>query len=213
MKTTSIILAAAVAATLGGCAVPERSRSLGNAAVPAKAIAQQVCSNCHGIDGNAASPNFPRLAAQPEPYLVAQLTYFRSRNRADPAGFEYMWGISRNLTDDHIKGLAAYFASQAPADNAPGEAQLSAEGKDIFYKGIAAKSVAPCATCHGEKAQGNLSFPRLAGQHADYVVKQLAVFQLTNERPAGVVMKTITHDLSPGEMAAVAQFVQGLPAK
>jgi cytochrome c553 len=71
---------------VAGCANPGRSRDLGNPNIDATALAQQVCSNCHGMTGNAVSPNFPNLAGQVEPYVVAQLNSFKSRNRHDPAG-------------------------------------------------------------------------------------------------------------------------------
>ena len=67
--------------------------------------------------------------------------------------------------------------------------------------------------CHGDHAQGNATFPRLAGQHADYVVKQLMVFQRTDERPEGAVMKTVAHALHPEDMRDVAAYVQGLGAQ
>jgi cytochrome c553 len=65
--------------------------------------------------------------------------------------------------------------------------------------------------CHGNAAQGNDTFPRLAGQHADYVVKQLTVFQRTDERPEGAIMKTIAHELSRDDIENVAAFLQALP--
>jgi cytochrome c553 len=206
---------ACIAACCAGaaCVPVERSRRLDNPAIGARTIAQQVCSNCHGLDGNSVSPNFPRLAAQPQPYLVAQLTGFRNHHRADPAGFEYMWGLSRHLTDEQIRGLAEYFSSQRPLSNSPGTPVLAATGRDIFEHGIAEKQVPPCGSCHGDHGQGNAGFPRLATQHADYVVKQLMVFQRTDERPEGAVMKTVAHLLSTDDMVAVAQYVQSMPAR
>ena len=208
-----VLVALAFSSIAAGCAVPERSRALNDPAVAAPAIAQQVCSNCHGIDGNSVSPNFPRLAGQQPAYLVAQLTGFRNHHRSDPAGFEYMWGLSRHLTDAQIQGLADYFAAQEPTRNAPGNAALTARGEDVFKHGVPAKDIPPCQSCHGPEGQGNGNFPRLAGQHADYVEKQLMVFQRTNERPEGAVMKTIAHLLTPDNMVAVANYVQGLPPK
>lgn len=61
----ALALAAAVALA-AGCSTIERSRDIGNPAVSGATLAAQVCSNCHGVDGNATSPNFPRLAGQPE---------------------------------------------------------------------------------------------------------------------------------------------------
>lgn len=210
LASSACVIAAGIAAA---CAPIERSRRLDNPAIPARTIAQQVCSNCHGVDGNSVSPNFPRLAAQPQPYLVEQLTGFRTHHRSDPAGFEYMWGLSRHLTDEQIRGLAAYFSSQVPQPNAPLDAAQVAKGRDIFEHGIGAKQVPPCGSCHGERGQGNANFPRLAGQHADYVVKQLMVFQRTDERPEGVVMKTVAHLLSVDDMVVVAAYVQSMPPR
>lgn len=214
MRTIIVASSAGVLiAAFAGCAPIERSRRLDNPAIPAQTIAQQVCSNCHGIDGNSVSPNFPRLAAQPQPYLVEQLTGFRDHHRSDPAGFEYMWGLSRHLTDEQIRGLAEYFSSQAPHPNVALDAAETAKGRDIFEHGIAQKQVPPCGTCHGDRGQGNANFPRLAGQHADYVVKQLMVFQRTDERPEGAVMKTVAHLLSVDDMVAAAAYVQSMPVR
>ena len=206
-----ITLALAVSiATLSACAPLERSRDLADSRVPAATLAAQVCSNCHGLDGNSTSPNFPRLAAQPAPYLELQLKEFRSHHRGDPAGFEYMWGLSRHLTDEQITGLANYFSTQTARADAAGDPAAAAKGREIFENGIAAENVPPCGACHGPQGHGNATFPRIAGQHADYVVKQLRVYKSTEQRPAGVAMKQVTHLLAPEEMRAVAAYLQGL---
>lgn len=213
MKRISLTLVLALTVIGAGCSSMERSRSLATPSTPAKTLAAQVCSNCHSIDGNSVSPNFPKLAEQQPDYIVAQLKGFRNHRRADPEGFEYMWGISRSLTDDQIKGLAAYFAAQKSVSPGPGDPKLVAEGKNIFDNGLSAQGVPPCSTCHGDHGQGNGEFPRVAYQHADYVIKQLTVFQRTNERPDGVAMKAITHSLSDQNMAAVAAYLQQMPSK
>ena len=208
---TRFWLAMVALVALAGCAAPERSRNLNDPAVPAMAMAQQVCSNCHGIDGNSISPNFPRLAAQTEPYLTEQLKAFRGHGRSDPAGFEYMWGLSRHITDAQIEGLAAYFSSQAATPNqAKADPALAEKGKAIFENGRPDRNLMACKVCHGDRAQGNGQFPRLAGQHSDYLVKQLIVFQRTEQRPEGAVMKTIAHLLDPQDVDAVAAYLQGL---
>ena len=213
MKKT--LLAACIAAACAGCANVERSRDLANPAVPGKVLAQQVCSNCHGVDGNSVSPNFPNLAAQTEPYLAEQLGAFRKHNRLDPAGFEYMWGLSRSLTDGQIAELASYFAAQKLAAPAypTGKPELREAGKAVFASGVPAKNIPACSTCHGPEGLGNQQFPRIAGQHADYLAKQLLVFQRTDERPEGAVMKVIAHDLTPGNIASVAAYLESLPAR
>lgn len=174
----------------------------------------QVCSNCHGVEGNSVSPNFPNLAAQTEPYLVEQLTSFRGHSRSDPAGFEYMWGLSHRLTDEQIRELAAYFSSRklVAISSDVSEKQLAA-GKAIFENGVPDKNIPMCAACHGDHGQGNGKFPRIAGQHSDYLKKQLLVFQRTDLRPEGAVMKNIAHDLSPQDVENVAAYLQTVPVK
>ena len=217
MTTTTFapLLATLAAAILTmGCSNIERSRDLANPNVSATTMAQQVCSNCHGVTGNAVSPNFPNLAAQVEPYFIAQLTEFRSHDRRDPAGFEYMWGLSRSLTDDQIKGLAAYYAAQVPSPQPiEGDPVRIESGRAIFETGVADKAVPACAGCHGAEGQGNATFPRLAGQHTDYLVKQLVVFQRTDERPQGAIMKTVAHELTPQNIGDVASYLQALPRR
>jgi cytochrome c553 len=211
MKGILLLQALGFLALASGCANLERSRDLANPDVPPAVTAAQVCSNCHGVDGNSVSPNFPRLAGQQPAYIAAQLEAFRSHKRSDPPGFEYMWGISQHLTDGQIKGLAEYFGSQVPLPNAQADGRLLAAGKEIFEKGVPAKEAAPCMACHGPQAQGLATFPRLAWQHEDYMVKQLHVFQETEGRP-GTPMKQITHLLSNDEMVAVASYLQAFPA-
>jgi len=211
MKSSTLALLITAASLAAGCANPTRSRDLANPNVSAATLAQQVCSNCHGLTGNATSPNFPNLAGQVEPYLIAQLNGFKSHGRQDPAGFEYMWGLSRSLTDEQIKGLAEYFAAQKPAQQpVEGAASRMEAGKAIFANGVSAKSIPACANCHGPEGKGNAPFPRIAGQHADYVVKQLLVFQRTDERPAGAVMKVVAHELTRQDIENVAAYVQAM---
>jgi len=213
MKSAILALAAAAAALSAGCANPQRSRDTANPAVPAVTLAQQVCSNCHGMTGSAVSPNFPNLAAQTQPYLVSQLSGFQSHSRRDPAGFEYMWGLSRHLTSEQIAGLAAYYAGQSPTvQPIEGDSHGIEAGKLIFASGVADKGVPACAACHGPEAKGNEGFPRLAGQHADYLVKQLGVFQRTDERPEGSIMKTVAHGLTQQNIQDVAAYLQAMPS-
>lgn len=214
MRHLPIVLAAIAAGAVAftaGCANPQRSRDLANPDVPPAVIAQQVCSACHGVTGVSISPNFPNLASQMPAYLAAQLKEFRSHDRSDPAGFEYMWGLSRSLTDAQIEGLARYYAQQAPAHAAAATgANRVAAGSKLFHEGVSGKSVPACMSCHGDRAQGNGAFPRLAGQHADYVAKQLMVFQRGDERPQGAAMKVIAHELTREDIEDVAAYVESL---
>jgi len=211
MNKSLLTLFVGLAAIGAGCSNLERSRDLANPNVRPEVTAKQVCSICHGIDGNSVSPNFPRLAGQQTAYLIAQLQHFRSQERSDPPGFEYMWGISHHLTDDQIKGLAEYFARQVPKKpDVAVNAQQMAAGKEIYDKGVPGGDVIPCMACHGPMGQGVEAFPRLAYQHADYIVKQLDIFQNTQGRP-GTPMEAITHPLTGENKEAIAAYLQAFP--
>jgi cytochrome c553 len=209
MRALQLTLALVLGTVSTGCTNLDRSRDLGNPKVSPTVTAVQVCSNCHGSDGNSLSPNFPRLAGQQAAYLITQLQNFRNHRRSDVEGAEYMWGISRNLTDDQIAGLAEYYSKQIPQSvgkiDAPPE--LLAAGKDIFEKGLPEQNVIPCSSCHGPKAEGNGPFPQLAHQHASYIVRELNVFQNTQGRP-GTPMETISHPLTTANKEAVAAYLQ-----
>ncbi len=79
--------------------------------VAAKKIVTQVCQACHGVDGNSASPDFPRLAGQRPDYLAHALRDYKSGGRKNPI----MAGFAATLTSDDIDNLAAYYAAQPAA--------------------------------------------------------------------------------------------------
>ncbi len=214
MKTASITLLLALAAIATGCTTTEStSRDLGNPSVHGKTLAEQVCSDCHGVTGNSINPTFPRLAGQQEWYLISELKEFRGHNRLDPPGFEYMWGISRSLTDAQIKELAAYFSAQKPGAAQPENTQLESAGKAIFSNGIPGEGVPACMACHGAEGAGSAAFPRIAGQHANYIIKQLKVFQRTKDRADATAMEALAHNLKPEEIKAVAAYVSTIASK
>jgi cytochrome c553 len=208
----TLFLLPALVVLAAGCANPTRSRQLNNPEVSGETLAMQVCSNCHGLRGVATSPNFPNLAAQQSAYVVGELTSFRDRHRRDPAGFEYMWGISRHLSDAQIQALADYYSAQPPARAAfASTPEALAAGRTLFTQGAGDRGIPACASCHGERGQGAGAIPRLAGQHADYVVKQLGIFHRSaDERPLGSVMTTVGHQLTPADIAVVAAFVESM---
>jgi cytochrome c553 len=167
-----------------------------------------LCSTCHGARGISTSPEFPILAAQREGYLVAQLEAFQAKTREEKAAHDFMWGIAGNLDAAAIKSVAQYFAAQPAPLGRPGDPALIAQGRELFEKGVPDRSIPPCASCHGVKAEGIADFPRLAGQHAKYVVRQIEYIQgLVRKAP---VMHGIVKDLNPDEMQAIAAYVQSL---
>jgi cytochrome c553 len=205
-------LGAAVLATVlsgfAAVAAAQTATSSGAARTPGEERAINLCSTCHGPRGISTSPEFPILAAQREPYLVAQLEAFQARTREEKAAHDFMWGIAGNLDAATIRSIAQYYASQPPAAGRPGDPALVARGRELFTKGLPDRGIPPCASCHGPTAEGAADFPRLAGQHAKYVRRQLEYIQaLTRKAP---VMHGIVKDLMPAEIEAIALYVQSL---
>lgn len=174
----------------------------------ARKVATQVCSSCHGGHGQSVSPEFPHLAGQQRDYLASQLRAFRTRTRADPDAHDYMWGMATMLDEKLIEPLADYYAAQVPPRGQPeADAALLARGDRLFHEGLPDRQVAPCAGCHGPDGKGQAIFPRLAGQHAGYLRKQiLAIQDRLRDSP---VMHGIVRELKPDEIAAVAAWLQG----
>lgn len=170
-----------------------------------KSLATGVCSACHGPGGRSVSSVFPRLAGQQSAYMVLQLEAFRGHMRGDPNAQAYMWGMASQLSDDTIKGLADYYAAQAPVPEQVADPALLAEGEKIYTQGIPAQGVPACGTCHGDKAQGAEAFPRLAGQHTDYLIAQLNGFQ-SGLRSNAPIMLAVVRTLSPEQMKAAAVY-------
>jgi len=170
--------------------------------------AAQVCASCHGPRGDSVSPGFPKIAGQRAAYLETQLKAFRDRTRADPMAQAYMWGMTSQLSDDTIKKLAVFYSGQKPASGKAGDPKLVQAGKAVYDRGIPATKVQPCGTCHGANAEGNAAFPRLAGQHAEYLVKQLVLFKSAGREGGNA---PIMHDISTGmsfeQMESVAAYV------
>jgi cytochrome c553 len=163
------------------------------------------CSTCHGAKGISISSTFPNLAGQQAEYLEVELKAFRDRSRADPHAQAFMWGMAAQLTDPIIKDIAAYFAAQPPAAGSTADTPEIVAGKKIFDDGIAAQDVPQCQACHGEKAQGNGAFPRLAGQHRSYLEKQLEAFA-ANLR-ANEMMHENSKNLTALQISQVAAFL------
>jgi cytochrome c553 len=172
-------------------------------------IAVKVCSECHGPGGDGSNPQFPKLAAQQPEYLAAQLRAFRAHERAEPEAQHYMWGAaSRDIDESLISAVARYFASQPAPKGRRGDPALVAKGKTLFQEGSPQRQIQACASCHGPEAKGNGEFPRLAGQHEQYLLKQLRLIH-TAVRKAPVMHGIIEH-LDDADMRAVAAYLQSL---
>jgi cytochrome c553 len=204
--TRSLVGLAGAALLAAGAAARADEADAAAARAHAQRIAVTVCGTCHGPNGNSTQPKYPRLAGQNANYLAAQLKAFRAQTRGDPDAIGYMWGMAAQLDDASIDALAAYYAAQKAEPSATGTSATVARGREIFEHGVPAQGVPACSSCHGPDAHGLQDFPRLAGQHAQYVLKQLASFQSNMRNVA--IMHGVAQNLNLNDMDAVAAFLE-----
>ena len=182
-----------------------------------KQIAETVCAACHGADGNTAIAMYPRLAAQDAAYTIQQTLAIKEGHRNTGAAVT-MRPLVQDLSDQDIANVAAYFATQLPKSGESNPKENPELGARIFRGGLAAKGLPACMSCHGPGGagipgnatlkEGAVAYPRIAGQHTSYVVDQLNAYQ--GGRRSNAIMQDIASRMSPEEMQAVGNFIQGL---
>lgn len=200
-----VLLVAALAAATSAYANPTATMGDPKAA---EAIVNKVCLACHGVDGNSVAAANPKLAGMNEEYLYKQLSEFKSGARKNPI----MNGMVKDLTDTDLHNLAAYFSLQQPKPGTAKDAELAKHGEKIYRGGVLGAGVPACASCHGPQGKGiPTQFPRLAGQHADYVYTQLNAFRVgARANDAAKMMRNIAAKMTDADMKAVATYIQGL---
>jgi len=170
-----------------------------------------ICTACHGVDGNSAVPNWPRLAGQHEQYLVRQVQLIKSGARSVPE----MIGIVPGLSDQDIEDISAYFSAQKAGGGVADESEVTL-GERIYRAGNAESGVPACMSCHGPAGEGNplAGYPALAGQHAVYTRKMVTGFRAGENWGEGdapsLIMNGSAGELTDEEIEAVASYIQGL---
>lgn len=174
------------------------------AAGEAKATA--VCSACHTADGSRGAATYPILQGQHPDYLAKQLNEFKSGKRKNAV----MNGMAAPLSADDIRNVSAFYASKKAKDGFAKNKDTVALGEKIYRGGIAKKAVPACASCHGANGAGiPAQYPRLGGQHADYIKAQMTAFR-QGERANAPMMATISAILSDKEIDALSDYIAGL---
>lgn len=165
-----------------------------------------VCAACHGAGGNSGTPANPKLAQQHPEYIVKQLTEFKAGKRANPI----MQGFASQLTEQDMKNIAAYLGAQKEKPGFAKDKNLVAAGERLYRGGRMEGMVPACAGCHSPDGAGIPSqYPRLSGQHADYVAAQLVAFR-DGVRKNSAPMAEIAAKLNDQEIRAVADYIAGL---
>lgn len=201
---TSLLLATAMS---GAYAAEEAAKA---AAKPdlakGQATSTNVCAACHTNDGSRGSPANPIIQGQHAEYLVKQLQEFKDGKRSNPI----MSGMAAPLSDADMKNVSAFYAGKTAKPGFAKNKDLVTLGEKIYRGGIMDKAVPACAGCHSPTGAGIPSqYPRIAGQHGDYIDAQMKAFR-DGKRTNSVPMRAIALNMSDKEIAAVADYIAGL---
>ncbi|WP_043751626.1 c-type cytochrome [Imhoffiella purpurea] len=206
MKKTWLITISVAAALAGGAV--QAAEQLEPNVEAGEAKVNGICMACHGPQGNSIVTTWPKLAGQHEEYIKKQLADFKAGNRYNVQ----MTPMAMPLTEQEVVDVAAYLSTQTQTG---GQADPEAVklGEKIYRAGNPETGVPACSGCHGPAGmgQGLSKFPRLSGQHADYVKQTLGLFRdQERENDPNGMMRGVASKMTDAEMAAVSQYVQGL---
>ena len=208
---------------------------------PAAGEAQAaVCAGCHGADGNSPAPSFPKLAGLGEKYLTKQLKDIQAGNlqmaalqsgeidekdlKSGTRPVAQMIGMLDGKSEQDLKDLAAFYNSKPMqlTGSKPLEVRVNAGikvdglvlGERVFRAGNLETGVPACTGCHSPRGLGNepAGYPRLSGQYADYIAKQLREFRggiRVNDGDSNT-MRQVAELMSDAEIDAVANYISGL---
>jgi cytochrome c553 len=176
----------------------------------AQKLAATVCVACHGPDGNSGIPMFPKIAGQQADYLIKQLRDFQTGRRKS----DVMAPVVATLKLEDIIGLAEYYSRQKVKPTATGAKQSVAFGKLVYLDGDEEAGVPACIGCHKPGGVGHLVYPRIGGQHVQYVTQQLKNFA-TGDRNNDVsrFMRVVSKRMTEEEIQSVAEYLAGLDEK
>jgi cytochrome c553 len=173
-----------------------------------------MCIGCHGIVGYQASfPEIykvPKISGQGAKYIVSALNAYKKGERKHPT----MRGIADSLSDQDMADVAAYYQGHGAVagEAAPGKAEDgSAKAAELVKKGA-------CITCHGDSFSKPLdpTYPKIAGQHADYLFVALKSYKTENNPQVGRsngIMAGIAKQFSNAEMKELATYISHLPGE
>lgn len=168
-----------------------------DATAPPKA---EACAACHGPKGNSTQAQFPILAGQTGRYLYLQLRDFQEGRRIN----ELMTPMAAGLTREEMRAISDWFAKQKPA---PQTFKVDA-AKARLGKLKADETL--CTMCHLGGFAGQNEIPRVAGQHYDYIVKQLSDFKARKRTNDAGSMTSVASTLNDEDIRNLAQYMTGL---
>lgn len=174
-----------------------------------------MCFGCHGIRGYQSSfpevYKVPMISGQSARYIAAALAEYKTGTRKHPT----MRGIATTLSDQDIKDIAAYYESHGKEDGLAVPDKLSKEPNAQIAPLL---QKAACVSCHGPNLSKPIdpSYPKIAGQHADYLFVALKAYKTENNPAVGrgnPIMGAIAKQFSNAELKALAGYVSSLDSE
>lgn len=216
--------------SLGLVAVAQGALATGDAAAGATKAA--VCGACHGADGNSMVGTFPKLAGLGERYLLKQMTDIQAWDLETDAAKKAvtgravaeMTGLLAKMSKQDLADLAAHFSAQTTQLSGSKKIEVQVNsgikvdglelGERIYRAGNPGSGVPACTGCHAPDGKGNIpaGFPRLSGQHPEYIEKQLRAFRAGDRKNDGdqAIMRSVADKLNDAEITALANYIAGL---
>jgi len=168
----------------------------------------RTCVACHGKGGAKAIQSYPNLAGLDADYLYREMKDIAEGKRVsgpDARGYprtQAMKDVMNVATDDELKAIAAWLATQAPPPLVAGDAAKVAHGAEAY-------SNAACGGCHGDGGAKPLeNMPVVAGQKKDYTLLQIKEIRgAVRTNGQAQMMKDVVEHLSDDDAEAIAEYL------
>ena len=200
-----------LACSLLAASAAAQTEQAGQGSVEAGEQKAAQCAACHGPNGKSQAASLgPSLAGQHASYIVRQLRAFQEGARVNAI----MKPFADMLSDQDMYDVAAYFAAQTLTPKGA-DPTLVGLGEEIYRGGVPERGIAACIACHGPDGSGNplAAYPRVSGQHAEYVEKTLTEYasgERRSDAELNQMMRNVAELLLANEIRALASYVQGL---
>jgi cytochrome c553 len=171
----------------------------------------EMCIGCHGIPGYQNSfpevHKVPKISGQSDKYIIASLTAYKKGDRRHPT----MRGIAGPLTEQDMADLAAFYSTQVSKAAPETPRAAGAAAAALIEKGA-------CASCHGANFSKPIdpSYPKLAGQHADYLYVALKAYTVEGNAVIGrnnAIMSGIAKQYSHAELREMAKYLASIESE
>ncbi len=206
------LISTVLLASLSFAAQAQEAKPAGAGSAAAGEKKAQMCIGCHGIVGYQATfpevHKVPMISGQGAKYIASALNAYKKGERKHPT----MRGIAASLSDQDIADLSAFYEQHGKAAAVPDQAPpAQADVAKLFEKGA-------CASCHGANFSKPIdgSYPKIAGQHADYLFVALKSYKVEGNANVGrgnAIMAGQVKQFSNAELRAMSQYLASLPGE